>query len=70
MESTNGSRKHELTAKQQAFFQNGRMAIQRLNEQMNGALQYICMENDLQGSKISLSEDASCIIIDGSETLQ
>lgn len=64
MESPNGSKRHMLEPKQVEFFRNGKIAIQRLNDQMNGALQMICTENELQGSKISLSEDTLYIVVE------
>jgi hypothetical protein len=59
-----GQRTFPLSTRQQEFFKNGRSMISKIQDQMNGALQYICMENELQGKQISLSEDASYVILD------
>ena len=54
-------RRHRLNSTQTKFFQMGKAQIQKLSEQMNGALQYICLENDIKGIA-TLSDDATEII--------
>ena len=53
-----------LTEKQQEFFRMGQMQTQRIQDQMNGALQCICMENGLQGNKVSVSQDGTELVIE------
>jgi hypothetical protein len=46
------------------FFRRGRQAIQSLNDQMNGVLQYIVSREDLQAKSVKLSDDGTELIIE------
>ena len=46
------------------FFRRGRQAIQSLNNQMNGVLQYIVSREDLQAKSVKLSDDCTELIIE------